>query len=122
MNEQQPVVLVRGKDRKLYPAQMPPDEADVRRARVLAHNLVCRDRMRYRDALDVMLGYGIKRSAGWMTKTITGYDCGEQCAGRPAQPAAEQQPAGQAGPPAAHVHQVHASGYLTGMLGGGDGH
>lgn len=113
VNDHRPVVLARGKDRKLYPAQMPPDEAEQRRARVMAHNLVCRDRLSYRAALDAMLGYGLRRSLGWLAKTIAGFDCGPRCTGRPAEPST--QPAGQQQPQAT-VHQAGLSGGLTDMI------
>ncbi len=112
VNDHQPVVVARGRDRKLYPAQMPPDEAEQRRARVLAHNLICRDHLSYRAALNTMLGYGLKRSLGWLAKTIGGYDCGERCTGRRAEPSTP--PAVQQ--PPATVHQGGLSGGLTGMI------
>jgi hypothetical protein len=79
------IELVRGKDRKSYPAGQPIPPAEQARARVLAHQLVCRDHEPYRQALMIMRGHGLKRSLGWLHKTIRGYDCGPQCAGWPRQ-------------------------------------
>jgi hypothetical protein len=111
----QPVIvkIIQARGGKTYPAGLPLPEAEKRRARVIAHRLVCRDKLTYLAAVDAMLAYGIKRSAGWLTKTINGFDCGPQCAGRPAEP----EPSEPQEQPQARVHQ--APGGLTGMVSGG---
>jgi len=65
---------------------------------------VCRDRLSYQRALDVMLGYGLKRSKGWLSKTIAGFDCGERCQGAPAEPEPQLQPPAE--PAAVHNRRL----------------
>ena len=103
------IETVRGQDRKRYPAGMPITPAERARARVLAHNLVCRDRMAYREALETMRSYGVRRSLGWLVKIINGYDCGPSCQGSKPAP---QPPAAPAEPVAPAVHQ-RIGGFLT---------
>jgi hypothetical protein len=66
----------RGKDSKLYPVGGNLPLAARAKAIRLAHNLVCRDRLPYRQAQRVMLeGYGLRRSLGQIFKDVRGYEC-----------------------------------------------
>jgi hypothetical protein len=70
------VVVERKRDGRLYPPgwQLPP--AERARAIRLAHALVCRDRLPYRQAQAAMLArHGIRRSLGQVYKDVRGYAC-----------------------------------------------
>jgi hypothetical protein len=108
------IETVRARDGRRYPADM--SEAAQRRARVLCHALICRDQLSYRAAQQAMLGYGLRRSLGWLHKTISSYACGHpRCPCVPIQQPAGQQPAEQ---PAAAVHQ-HTAGLTEQVISGG---
>jgi hypothetical protein len=79
-----------------------------RRARVAAHRFVCEQRSTYSQALESLRCIGIRRSRGWLTKIINGYDCGPGCKGSKPEPA----PAAPADPVAPAAHQ-RIGGLLT---------
>jgi hypothetical protein len=68
-------VRIRGRDGRLYPASpLTPEER--RRARMLAHNLVHRDRLSIRFAQQVMAEqYGLRRSVGAIARDLAGWVC-----------------------------------------------
>jgi hypothetical protein len=97
------IETVRGSDGKRYlPRQLAP--AELRRVRILAHALICRDGLSYRQAQQAMLsGYAVRRSLGQLHKDLHRFACGlPQCLCVPIEPPGPP-PAAQ---PAASVHQT----------------
>jgi hypothetical protein len=69
------VRVARRRDGRLYPA-VPLTAAERARAINLAHALVCRDRLTYRQAQQAMLsGYAVRRSLGAIYKDVRNYGC-----------------------------------------------
>ena len=68
-------VRIRGRDGRLYPARLlTPDER--RRARMLAHHFVHRDRLSIRLAQQVMAEqHGLRRSVGVIARDLAGWVC-----------------------------------------------
>lgn len=79
------VELVRGKDRKLYPAGLPRPLAERQRLRALAHDMRCRRGLSYRKIQAAMLAQGIRRSRGQIFKDVKGWRC-PYCLPKPAPP------------------------------------
>jgi hypothetical protein len=70
------IEVQRGRDGKLYPPAGLRTKDQRNRARQLAHNLVCRDRLSIREAQRVMLEqYGVRRSLGILHRDLTSYAC-----------------------------------------------
>lgn len=69
------VELVRGKDRKLYPAGLPRPLAERKRLRALAHDMRCRQHLSFRAVQAAMLAQGIRRSRGQIFKDVKGWRC-----------------------------------------------
>ena len=85
----QTIELVRGKDRKLYPAGGPRPAAEVERLRSLTHSLACGQGLSERAAQRALLEeHGVRRSTGIIHRDLAEYDCGGQfgrpCKGAPA--------------------------------------
>jgi hypothetical protein len=82
MDDLKIIEVQRGRDGKRYPLRpVPPDETE--RARRLAHNLVCRDRLSTREAQRVMLeDHGVRRSLGSIHSDLAGFEC-DHCAAEP---------------------------------------
>jgi hypothetical protein len=68
------VRVARRRDGRLYPA-VPLTAAERARAINLAHALVCRDGLPYRQAQAAMLEQGIRRSLGQVYKDVRDYAC-----------------------------------------------
>ncbi len=102
------IEVSRGTDSKLYPARPLPRE-QLNRARQLAHNLICRDRLSIRAAQRVMAGsYGLRRSVGVIARDLALFEC-PRCAGRPAREPTVP----------ARVRQNRLGGSLTGQVSDG---
>jgi hypothetical protein len=113
-----PAVVVRGTDRKLYPArQLAP--AELKRIRGLEHAFHCRDGLSVRSVQQALESYSIRRSLGVIWRDLHRYSCGlPRCPAVPVSPDPPQRQSEPPRPPAA-VHQQ--PGGLTGMLGDGRG-
>lgn len=65
------VELVRGKDRKLYPAGLPRPAAERGRIRALIHDLHCREGLSVRQTQAALLErYQVRRSRGQVHKYL----------------------------------------------------
>ncbi len=83
-----PVVieLVRGRDGKRYPGDLPHSPAEHRRLVALSHNLRCVDGLTYPQIQRALLGqYGVRRSLGAVWKDVNVYRC-PNCVPKPPPP------------------------------------
>jgi hypothetical protein len=80
------IELVRGKNGRLWPADLPRPPEELLRLRKLEHALCCRDGLAMRAAQALMLSdYAVRRSLGAICNDLRLYEC-PRCAGRGAEP------------------------------------
>jgi hypothetical protein len=106
-----PVIIetVRRSDGRRFPV---PDEAEQRRARVMIHNLVCRDQLSPEVAAERLGAYQLDRSPELIRADLAETSC-EHCPGPPEPQLAQDEPVRPV------VHQAAISGYLTRMISDG---
>jgi hypothetical protein len=68
------VMVIRGRDGKLYPAQRRSD-AELDRIVVLTHQARCELGLSVRATVDRLAGYGIRRSVGAVARDLALYQC-----------------------------------------------
>jgi hypothetical protein len=70
------VELMRGKDGKRYPGDLPHTSAEHRRLVALSHSLRCVEHLTYPQMQQVLLErFGVKRSLGAVWKDVNVYKC-----------------------------------------------
>jgi hypothetical protein len=87
------MLVVLGRDRKLYPAGLPRPAAERDRLRGLIHDLHCRRGLSIRATQSALLDqYGIRRSCGQVHKYLAWWEC-SRCAPQPEPPSDPSQKA-----------------------------
>ena len=74
------VETVRGRDSKLYPAELPRSRDELNRLRWWAHQLHCERGLTIKAAQAAMLAAGTRRSVGAICQDLRRFEC-PACAG-----------------------------------------